>query len=92
MIRYRRKTLDHSSPIVHERLRKLTFRDKRVRARLVANGETKTATEATIIVNLDREDKFSFDTSRRAMKDEALWVVGKKRRSQSCQTRVGELD
>ena len=52
--RYRKKTSHDTSKSVQGRPRKLTCRDKRALARLVANGGTKTAVEATKIINLER--------------------------------------
>ena len=51
--------LDHRSQSMRGRPSKLTSRDKRALARLVANGGTRTAVEATRTINLEREDKVS---------------------------------
>ena len=52
------------------RPRKLTCRDKRDLAHLVANGGTKTAVEATKIINLERENKVSHVTVRLALREQ----------------------
>ena len=53
--KYGGKSLDHSSSAKRGRPGKLTSRDKRALARMVANGGTKTAVEAAKTFNLERE-------------------------------------
>ena len=67
--KYRGKSLDHSSSAKRGRPGKLTSRDKRALARMVANGGTKTAIEAAKTFNLEREDKGPPTTVRRALKE-----------------------
>lgn len=55
--------------------RKLTSQNKRALARLVANGKTKTAAEATKSKNLEREDEFSHMIVWRALRKQGLRVV-----------------
>lgn len=73
--RYRKKTSHDTSKSVQGRPRKLTCRDKRALARLVANGGTKTAVEATKIINLEREDKVSPCTVRLALREQGLRAI-----------------
>ena len=73
--KYRSKMLDHRSPPMRGRPSKLTSRDKRALARLVANGRTKTAVEATRTINLEREYKVSSVTVRRALREQGLRAI-----------------
>lgn len=61
------------------RLQKLTSRDKQAIARLLVNGSAKTAVEFTNLINNEREDRFLTKTFRRALKDEGLKVVKRKK-------------
>ncbi|KAI1006966.1 hypothetical protein K3495_g1256 [Podosphaera aphanis] len=73
--RYRKKTSHDTSKPVQGRPRKLTCRDKRALARLVASGGTKTAVEVTNIINLEREDKVSPGTVRLALREQDLRAI-----------------
>ena len=56
---YRISHLNEAIEPVRGRPQKLTSRDKRVLARLVANGREKTALEAMRTINLEKYDKVS---------------------------------
>ncbi|KAI1002488.1 hypothetical protein K3495_g5717 [Podosphaera aphanis] len=73
--RYRKKTSHDISKPVQGRPRKLTCRDKRALARLVANGGTKTAVEAMKIINLEREDNVYPGTLRLALREQGLRAI-----------------
>ena len=73
--KYGGKSLDHSSSAKRGRPGKLTSRDKRALARMVANGGTKTAIEEAKTFNLERQDKVSPTTVRRALKEQGLKAV-----------------
>ncbi|KAI1008074.1 hypothetical protein K3495_g163 [Podosphaera aphanis] len=73
--RYWKKTSHDTSKPVQGRPRKLTCRDKRALAHLVANSGTKTAVEATKIINLEREDKVSPGTVRLALREQGLRAI-----------------
>lgn len=62
---------------VRGRPRKLSPRDKRALARLVANGGTKSAQEASKTLNLERDDKVSPMTVRRALREQGLRAIKK---------------
>ncbi|KAI0994612.1 hypothetical protein K3495_g13568 [Podosphaera aphanis] len=73
--RYQKNISDVTSKPVQRRPQKLTCRDKQALTRLVANGGTKTAVEATKIINLEREDKFSPGTVRLALREQGLRAI-----------------
>ncbi|KAI1000534.1 hypothetical protein K3495_g7659 [Podosphaera aphanis] len=75
-----RISLDHTSLAKRGRPDKLTSEDKRPLARLVANGRTKTAVEVARKIHLDRENKFSLDTVRRALKEQGLRAVNREKK------------
>ncbi|KAI1003300.1 hypothetical protein K3495_g4906 [Podosphaera aphanis] len=89
--RYRKKTSHDTSKPVQERPRKLTCRDKRALARFVANSGTKTAVEATKIINLERKDKVSPGTVRLALREQGLWAI-KRVKKPMLSRRIRELD
>ncbi|KAI0992622.1 hypothetical protein K3495_g15563 [Podosphaera aphanis] len=73
--RYRKKTSHDTSKPVQGRPRMLTCRDKRALAHLVTNSGTKTAVEATKIINLEREDKVSPGIVRLALRKQGLRAI-----------------
>ncbi|KAI0998738.1 hypothetical protein K3495_g9458 [Podosphaera aphanis] len=73
--RYRKKTSHDTSKPVQGRPRKLTCRDKRALARLVANGGTKTVVKATKIINPEREDKVSPGTVGLTLRKQGLRAI-----------------
>ena len=77
VVRYRMKASNGVVTPVRGRPRKLTARDKRALARMIVRGESKTAVDATKIINSEREDKVSFATVRRALKEQGLKAVKK---------------
>ncbi|KAI0997422.1 hypothetical protein K3495_g10765 [Podosphaera aphanis] len=87
--RYRKKTSHDTSKPVQGRPRKLTCRDKRALAHLVANSGTKTAVEATKIINLEREDKVFPGT---ALEHESWTIEDWKRVIWSDETKINRLN